>query len=131
MIDDAARHHFWCEWRGCEDDASAMFNWLLDRVGSPSEQQNMIIIGELLRGNLGPLDSRESVLKNLVGTLVNRGYDFDFENGEDCTLVMQSLSYLRDEEWYWTIFHPSASWARTDVATPSRSMIRPSNNSIR
>lgn len=97
MIDDAARHHFWCEGKGCENDASTIFNWLLDRIGAPSEKQNAVVIEELFRGNLGPLDSRESILRDLVGTLVNRGYNFDFENGKDCTLVMQSLSYLRDE----------------------------------
>ena len=43
----------------------------------------------------------------------------------------QRLRGARDEEWYCTIFQPSALWASTDVATPSRSITRPSVSSIR
>ena len=37
----------------------------------------------------------------------------------------------REEEWYCTIFQPDSSCERTEVATPSRSITRPSSSSIR
>lgn len=37
----------------------------------------------------------------------------------------------REDEWYCTIFQPDSSCESTEVATPSRSITRPSSSSIR
>lgn len=80
----------------CGRDGDAKLGFVLDNIGRPTVEENVIYVLKVFGDNLGPLDRDPKILKRIVASFTDHGYSFNV--GNECMLILNALSYSYSDE---------------------------------